>query len=61
MKKKADKIEIIIKIRKTFSISKRTINLCLVLILFLCALVASNCSLETLADLIRLLLSNVMS
>lgn len=56
--KKADKFEITIDIHKKVCITKKMVIIS-VLFIILLALIMSNCSSETLADLIRLLTSIV--
>lgn len=56
--KKADKFEITINIHKTVRITKEKAMI-FVLLIVLLALIMSNCSSETLADIIRLLISIV--
>lgn len=56
--KKADKFEITIDIHKKICITKKMVVISVLLIVLL-ALIISNCSSETLADLIRLLISIV--
>lgn len=56
--KKADKFEITIDIHKNVRITKKMVIIFVSLIVLL-ALIMSNCSSETLADIIRLLISIV--
>ena len=56
--KKADKFEITIDIHKKVRITKKMVIISVSLIVLL-ALIMSNCSSETLADIIRLLISIV--
>ena len=56
--KKADKFEITIDIHKKVRITKKMVIISVLLIVLL-ALIMSNCSSETLADIIRLLISIV--
>lgn len=54
--KKADKFEITIDIHKKIRITKKMV---IIFVIVLLALIMSNCSSETLADIIRLLISSV--
>ena len=56
--KKADKFEITIDIHKKVRITKKMVIISVLLIVLL-ALIMSNCSSETLADIVRLLISSV--
>ena len=56
--KKADKFEITIDIHKKVRITKKMVIISVLLIVLL-ALIMSNCSSETLADIIRSLISIV--
>ena len=56
--KKADKFEITIDIHKKVCITKKMVIISVLLVVLL-ALIMSNCSSETLADIIRLLVSIV--
>ena len=56
--KKADKFEITIDIHKEVRITKKMVIISVILVILL-ALIMSNCSSETLADIIRLLISTV--
>ena len=56
--KKADKFEITIDIHKKVRITKKMVIISVSLIVLL-ALIMSNCSSETLADIVRLLISTV--
>ena len=56
--KKADKFEITIDIHKKVRITKKMVIISVLLIVLL-ALIMSNCSSETLADIVRLLISTV--
>ena len=56
--KKADKFEITIDIHKKVRITKKMVIISVLLVVLL-ALIMSNCSSETLADIIRLLVSIV--
>ena len=56
--KKADKFEITIDIHKKVCITKKMVIISVLLIVLL-TLIISNCSSETLTDLIRLLISIV--
>lgn len=56
--KKADKFEITIDIHKKVRITKKMVIISVLLIVLL-ALIMSNCSSETLADIIRLIISIV--
>ena len=54
--KKADKFEITIDIHKKVRITKKMV---IIFVIVLLALIMSNCSSETLADIVRLLISSV--
>lgn len=54
--KKADKCEITIHIHKKIRITKKMV---IIFVIVLLALIMSNCSSETLADIVRLLISSV--